>query len=100
MLSSSQSFRIPLARREESVSISKAPASPPLPPLRKGGKRIARSRRHFIGQQEHASRHRPPSSVNTNFSPAQGHSVARVSVRATDKEGLDGMSSRRRAACR
>ncbi|MGB0066550.1 MAG: hypothetical protein WBQ11_00775, partial [Isosphaeraceae bacterium] len=29
-----------------------------------------------------------------------GHSVARISARATDKEGLDGMSSRRRAACR
>ena len=31
MLSPSQSFRIPLARREESLSISNAPASPPLP---------------------------------------------------------------------
>jgi len=30
MLSPSQSFCIPLARREESVSISKAPAPPPL----------------------------------------------------------------------
>src|SRR5271157_1770200 len=39
-LSSSQSFRITLARREESVSTFKAPASPPLPPLRKGGKGI------------------------------------------------------------
>src|SRR5271157_5529904 len=48
MLSPSQSFRIPLARREESFSLSKAPASPPLPPLRKGGKGIARSRRHSI----------------------------------------------------
>ena len=38
MLSPSQSFRIPRARREESFSLSKAPASPPLPPLRKGGK--------------------------------------------------------------
>jgi len=32
MLSPSQSFCIPLARREESVSISKAPAPPPLTP--------------------------------------------------------------------
>ncbi len=32
MLSPSQSFRIPLARREESFSISKAPASPPPQP--------------------------------------------------------------------
>src|SRR5271157_2016806 len=29
-----------------------------------------------------------------------GHSVARISARAPDREGLDGMSSRRRAACR
>src|SRR5271157_6116732 len=48
MLCPSQSFRIPLARREESFSLSKARAAPPLPPLRKGGKGIARSRRHSI----------------------------------------------------
>ncbi len=39
MLAPSQSFRIPLARREESFSISKAPASPPpYPPFARGGK--------------------------------------------------------------
>ena len=39
MLSPSQSFRIPLARRDKSISLSKAPGSPPpRPPLRKGGK--------------------------------------------------------------
>src|SRR5208337_3543768 len=52
MLSPSQSFRIPPARREESFSLSKAPASPPLPPLRKGGKGIARSRRHSIARNK------------------------------------------------
>src|SRR5271157_3542534 len=52
MLSPSQSFRIPLARREESFSISKAPAPPPPPPLRKGGKGIARSRRHSIARNK------------------------------------------------
>ncbi len=52
MLFLSQSFRIPLARREESFSLSKAPASPPLPPLRKGGKGIARSRRHSIARNK------------------------------------------------
>src|SRR5271157_6392286 len=52
MLSPSQSFRIPLARREQSFSISKAPASPPLPPLRKGGKGIARWRRHSIARNK------------------------------------------------
>ena len=36
MLSPARSFRIPLARREGPFSISKASASPPLPPLRKG----------------------------------------------------------------
>ena len=38
MLSPSQAFRIPLARREESFSLSKAPASPPRPPFARGGK--------------------------------------------------------------
>jgi len=63
MLSPSQSFRIPFARREELFSISKAPASPPLPPLRKwgkgiaaptsqGGRGIARSRRHSIARNK------------------------------------------------
>ena len=37
MLSPSQTFRIPLARREESSSISKAPASPPPAPPLQGG---------------------------------------------------------------
>ena len=36
MLSPAQSFRIPLARREESFSISKAPAPPPLAPSLQG----------------------------------------------------------------
>src|SRR5208337_5471036 len=52
MLSPSQSFCIPLARREESFSISKAPASPPLPPLRKGGKWIGRSRPRWIARNK------------------------------------------------
>ena len=52
MLFLSQSFRIPRARREESFSLSKAPASPPLPPLRKRGKGIARSRRHSIARHK------------------------------------------------
>src|SRR5271157_5980344 len=38
-LSPSQSFRIPLAGREESFSISKASASPPLTPPLQGGER-------------------------------------------------------------
>src|SRR5271157_1971015 len=69
----SQSFRIPLARREESFSLSKAPASPPpLPPPSQGGERDRSLATSFHrAQQKHASRNRPSSSVNSNFSPAQ-----------------------------
>src|SRR5271157_951761 len=56
MLSPSQFFRISLGRREESFSISKAPASPPLPPLRKGGKGIACSQRHSIAPSKNTRR--------------------------------------------
>src|SRR5271157_5352994 len=68
----SQSFRIPLARREESFSISKAPASPPPAPPSQGGERDRSLATSFHrAQQKHASRNRPSGSVNTNFSPAQ-----------------------------
>src|SRR5271157_247596 len=71
MLSPSQSFRIPLAGREESFSISKAPTSPPLTPPSQGGERDRSLATSFHrAQQKHASRNRPFSSVNTNFSPA------------------------------
>ena len=91
MLSPSQSFRIPLARREESFSISKAPASPPLPPLRKGGKGIARSRRHSIAHTKTASRNRPSSSVNTNFSPPQAdHKPIKVVLVGEERGDLVG----------
>ena len=68
---SSQSFRIPLARREEPFSISKARASPPWPPLRKGEKDRSPGSSFDHAQQEHASRNRHCNSVNPNFSPAQ-----------------------------
>src|SRR5271157_5281602 len=72
MLSPSQTFRIPLARREESVSISKDPAPPPPPPPSQGGERDRSLATSFHrAQQKHASRNRPSSSVNTNFSPVQ-----------------------------
>jgi hypothetical protein len=75
MLSPSQSFRIPLARREESFSISKAPHHPPSTPPSQGGERDRSFATSFHrAQPKHASRNRPSSSVNTNFSPAQGHS--------------------------
>jgi len=73
MLSPSQSFRIPLARREESFSISKAPHHPPSTPPSQGGERDRSLATSFHrAQQKHASRNRPSSSVNTNFSPAHG----------------------------
>src|SRR5271157_4114702 len=68
MLSPSQSFRIPLARREESFLISKAIASPPLTPPSQGGERDRSLATSFHrAQQKHASRYRPSSSVKTNF---------------------------------
>jgi len=70
MLSPSQSFCIPLTRREESVSISKAPAPPPLTPPSQGGERDRSLAPSFdCAPQKHASRNRPSSTVNTNFSP-------------------------------
>src|SRR5208337_966897 len=65
MLCPSQSFRIPLARREESFSLSKAPASPPLPPLCKGGKGIARSRRHSIARNKNTRLEIVPPALST-----------------------------------
>src|SRR5271157_2789152 len=75
MLSPSQSFRIPLARREESFSLSKAPASPPLPPLRKGGKGIARSRRHSIPRNKNTRLETVPPARST---PTLQHAGATV----------------------
>jgi hypothetical protein len=52
---------------------------PPCPPLRKGGKGIARSRRHSIARNKNTRlEHRPSNSVNTNFSPAQPRPPARM----------------------
>src|SRR5271157_5004870 len=65
MLCPSQSFRIPLARREESFSLSKARAAPPLPPLRKGGKGIARSRRHSIPRNKNTRLEIVPPALST-----------------------------------
>ncbi len=80
MLSPSQSFRIPLARREEPFSLSKAPASPPLPPLRKGGKGIARSRRHSIQRNRNACLEivPPAQSTPTFHRPSLGASHDRL----------------------
>src|SRR5208337_726579 len=72
MLSPSQSFRIPLARREESFSIAKASAPPPLPPPSQGGEKDRSLAPSFHpAQQKHASRNRPSSSVKTNFAACQ-----------------------------
>src|SRR5271157_3289483 len=72
MLSPSQSFCIPLARREESFSIAKASAPPPLPPPSQGGEKDRSLAPSFHpAQQKHASRNRPSSSVKTNFAACQ-----------------------------
>ena len=78
MLSPSQSFRIPLARREVSFPISKAPASPPLPPLRKGGKGIARSRRRSIARNKNTRLETvpPARSTPTFHRPGPDHAGA------------------------
>src|SRR5208282_2794439 len=70
MLSPSQSFRIPLARREESFLISKAIASPPLTPPSQGGERDRSLATSFHrAQQKHASRYHagpsPPQPVQS-----------------------------------
>src|SRR5271157_6186262 len=64
MLSPFQSFRIPLARREESFLISKAPAPPPLAPPSQGGEKD-RSLPSSVdrAQQKPAPRTRPSSTV-------------------------------------
>src|SRR5271157_3531067 len=59
--------------------------TPPAPPLRKGGGERDRSLTTLFhpAQQKYASRNRPSSSVNTNFSPAQGKGVVFLTVGAT-----------------
>jgi len=91
MLSPSQSFRIPLARREESFSISKAPHHPPSTPPSQGGERDRSLATSFHrAQQKHASRNRPSSSVNTNFSPAHGQGLLTRPSSSTDGLSVPG----------
>jgi hypothetical protein len=53
-------------------AFQRLPHHPPLPPPSQGGERDRSLATSFHrAQQKHASRNRPSSSVNTNFSPAQ-----------------------------
>src|SRR5271157_2840637 len=76
--------------------------SAPAPPLveQANGSRSIRSPRSAEELVSRKNRAGLPQRNRDAAVTEHGHSVARISVRATDKEGLDGMSSRRRAACR